>query len=166
MDFLIGVDVSERTTTQKFPLGSLAMVKTPTTSDKIYMYVQAGGALAVNTVAVISGGTATVGYSAVAATTTSTAPGAGQGKPVGVPDTAFASGEYGWIQIYGGASVLVLASAAAYTQLNSTATSGTLDDDATAGAEVIEGIALRTANGGATAAAVAILTFPRVGRTL
>ena len=56
--------------------------------------------------------------------------------------------------------------AAAYTLINSTGTAGQLDDDATAGAEVIDGIALDAAVGGAAATAAGFINWPKVGRTL
>lgn len=105
-------------------------------------------------------------FTAVMCTTTTTAPGTGAGKAVGVARAAIAASGYGWLQIYGAGTVRVAASAAAYTLINSTATAGTLDDDATAGAEVIDGIALDVANGGSAAATAAWIQWPKVGRTL
>jgi hypothetical protein len=99
-------------------------------------------------------------------TTTSTAPGTGQGRPVGVAATAIASGGFGWVQVLGNCSVRAAASCAAYTQLNTVATSGVIDDDATAGARVIEGLVLTTGPGGAEATAVGYCQWPQVGRTL
>ncbi len=78
-----------------------------------------------------------------------------------------ADNEYGWFQIYGKGSVRTLASAAKGTQLNSTATGGAVDDDATAGSESISGLVLGTATGGAAATnADALFSYPVVGRTL
>jgi hypothetical protein len=51
--------------------------------------------------------------------------------------------------------------------LNSTATGGAVDDDATAGSESISGLVLGTATGGAAATnADAYFSYPVVGRTL
>ena len=78
-----------------------------------------------------------------------------------------ADNQYGWFQIYGKGSCRTLASAAKGTKLNTTATAGALDDDATAGAETIDGLVLGTATGGAEATnADTILSYPCVGRTL
>ena len=97
--------------------------------------------------------------------TTSSAPAAGQGLAVGFATAAFADNEFGWVQRVGViSSILVGTSAAVHTALNSTATAGTLDDDATAGAEVINGVSTTAAESGGAAAAV--LDWPRVGRTL
>lgn len=98
--------------------------------------------------------------------TTNSAPGASQGAPIVIPQATIAASGYGWGLVSGLGSVRVLASAAKGTRLNSTATSGALDDDGTAGAEEITGIALLSANGGAAGAVSALVTYPYVGRTL
>ncbi|MCQ4051563.1 hypothetical protein FK514_25070, partial [Klebsiella pneumoniae] len=84
--------------------------------------------------------------------TTNSAPGAQAGGIVCVPQVAIAASGYGWGLICGVGSVRTAASAAKGTLLNTTATAGQLDDDATAGAEVINGIALTAATGVAAAA--------------
>lgn len=98
--------------------------------------------------------------------TTNSAPGASQGAPVVIPQVAIAASGYGWGLVNGLGSVRVLASAAKGTRLNSTATAGALDDDGTAGAEEVTGIALLAANGGAAGAVSALVTYPYIGRTL
>lgn len=105
-------------------------------------------------------------FTASMSTTTTTAPGTGAGKAVGVARAAIAASGYGWLQIYGAGTVRVLASCVAYTLINSTATAGALDDDATVGSEVIDGIALDVTNGGSTANVAAWIQWPRVARTL
>lgn len=88
------------------------------------------------------------------------------GQACGVAQVAFADDDYGWLQIYGVTNVQVSASAAANVALNSTATDGQLDDDATTGAEVIDGIVLTTARGGTAGTAPGYLQYPRVGATI
>jgi hypothetical protein len=69
-----------------------------------------------------------------------------RGNRVGVALGAIASGEYAWVQTSGiFANIQVLASCAANTRLNTTATAGALDDDGTAGSFVIDHIVLTTA---------------------
>lgn len=128
----------------------------------IYVVADASGVTDDGYVAVVDGSS----YQAAMATTTTTAPGAGAGKLVGVARAAIAANGYGWLQIYGPGVVRVSASCAAYTRINSTATAGQLDDDATAGAEVIDGIVLDTANGGAAATAAGFINWPKVANTL
>ncbi len=108
------------------------------------------------------------GFDFAMATTTTTAPGAsGPGSRCGAAQAALADNQYGWFQIYGKGSVRTLALAAKGTQLNSTATGGAVDDDATAGAEVINGLVIGTATGAAAATnADALFSYPTVGRTL
>lgn len=131
---------------------------------KGYIYVQDSGSAITGDgyVALVDGSA----FTAVMATTTTSAPGAGAGKLAGVARAAIAASGYGWLQIFGAGTVLTGASCAAYTVINTTATAGQLDDDAAVGAEVIDGIVLDTATGASAAATAAFLNWPKVGRTL
>ena len=157
MSYIKGFDVDQTTTTQEFNLGTIAQ----NFNGDWYQYVQADATgWSAGDVVIIS--EANVGDQA---TTTTSAPGTGQGLPVGVSVVDFAASEYGWIKRYGTVTNLnVGTSAAVHTILNTTATAGRLDDDATAGAEVIDGITTTAAE--ASNAAAAILLWPKVGRTL
>lgn len=130
---------------------------------KAYMYVKASGAITGAGYVTLIDASA---FTAAECTDTLSAPGAGQGKAVGVGVAAIADTGYGWVQIYGYSSIRVLANCAAYTQLTTSATAGCLDDATTAGLEVVDGITLDAANGGSTANVAGWLNFPRVGRTL
>lgn len=160
--YLIGIDPTVTSTTPTYGLGDIG-ANTTAAGTKIYMYVRASGAITGAGYVVDIDGSA---FTAVMSTTTTTAPGAGQGKAVGVAPLAFAASDYGWVQVYGPCVIRVAASCAAYTQLNSTATAGQIDDDASAGAEVINGAALDVANGGAAGTAAGWINWPTVGRTL
>lgn len=129
-------------------------------AGKAYQFVRANGAIAVgDVVGIDEAGDATP------VTTTTTAPGTGQGLPAGVAVVALADNEWGWVQRQGVvAAINVASSAAAHTNLNSTATGGRIDDDATSGAEVIEGITTTAAESSNSAAG--ILNWPYIGRTL
>lgn len=89
-----------------------------------------------------------------------------RGNLVAIAPAALATGDEGWFQIGGFSSVRVLASCAANARLNTTATAGAFDDDATTGAMAIDGIALSTANGGAEGTVAAILNYPQIGVTI
>ena len=89
-----------------------------------------------------------------------------RGLLVGFPLVDIPSGSYGWLQVKGPASIQVLASAAANARLNTTATAGALDDDATAGSKEILGVALTTARAASQGSAPAMLNYPAVGVTL
>lgn len=166
MVWMIGIKADETRTSaegQQFTPGTIGWNMT-SAGPKGYVYVKDSGSgiTAAGYVAVMDGSD----FTAVMASTTTTAPGAGQGKLTGVAlDTIPANG-FGWLQIFGAGSVRVAASCAAYTNINSTGTAGQLDDDATAGAEVIEGIVLDAANGVSAGNAACWINWPRAGRTL
>ena len=131
--------------------------------DKFYLYVKAGEAITAR------------GYLCVVDSdfvvqmvdTVSSAPGAGAGKAVGAAQAAIALNGFGWIQTCGKGPLRTLASAAVGTLLTSSATPGAVDDATTVGLEVINGLALGTATGGAAATNEdAYFTYPTVGRTL
>lgn len=164
--YVTGIDPTKvRTAAEgaEFKVGTLGAVVT-SAGPKIYVYIQSqsGGLTAPGRVVFIDGSN----YEAALSTTAAAAPGTGTGKMVGVTDTAIASLGFGWVQVYGPSLVRTSASAAAYTRLNTTATAGQLDDDATAGARVIDGIVLDVATGGAAAETAGFLLWPRVGATL
>lgn len=154
----IGANSELRTTTADFAL----LDKFTDEDGRVFLYVQANGAVVINAACVIT----EAGQAAEASiTTTATA----RGDAVGIATAAFADNEYGWLAVYGtGTDILVLvaASAAANVPLNSTGTDGTLDDDATSGAEVIDGLVIITADGGSGSAIQAELNWPTVGATL
>ncbi len=94
-------------------------------------------------------------------TTTATAFGA----RVAVAQAAVGENEYGWFVWKGESQVRVAASCAANVAINSTATAGQLDDDGTAGSEVIEGVVLQAARAASAGNALATLVNARVGAT-
>lgn len=146
------------------PMGDTGSTAGSAVGPKIYMYVQAdaGGITGDGYVVVVNPAT----FVADMIDTTNSAPGAGAGFHVGVGRAAVAASGYGWVQVYGPGVVRVAASAALGTLLNSTGTAGQIDDDATAGAEIVDGIVLTTANGGSAGTAAGVMNWPKVGRTL
>jgi len=163
---VIGIDSTKvRTSAEgpEFRVGTRGCTEDSSGVTREFVYVvSAGGVTGAGYVCLVDGSS----FDAVMATTTESAPGTGAQKMVGLGMAAIAAGGYGWLQVYGPCSVRVAASAAAYTTLNSTATSGQLDDDATAGAEVVEGLALDVAAGGSAATVAGFANYPHVGRTL
>jgi hypothetical protein len=154
----MGADVLNESATALFKVGTRHF--DPTTGKEwLYVKADAGGVTAAGYVVLID-----ESYNADMIDLTNSATGFGQ--PVGVAGLAVTASYYFWAQVLGTAVVRVAASAAANVQLNTTATAGQLDDDATSGAEVVEGIALTTANGGAAATAAAELLQPRVRNTI
>lgn len=151
---LLGVDVTANTADAQFELGTKHRDQN---NDKEYIYVLADEAITATSAVVIP-----EDHGVEMVDTTSTA--SAFGDRVGVANTALTSGYYGWVQIYGATTLNVATSCAANKAINSTATAGRLDDDATSGAEVINGIV--TTGAESSNAAAAILTYPTVGATL
>jgi hypothetical protein len=156
--------ITAATGVAQFRLGTVGGYDDPTNGYQEFIYGRADGAVTGLGYLCVE----ETGFDFAMASTTTTAPGAsGPGTRCGAAQAALADNEYGWFQIYGKGSVRTLASAAKGTQLNSTATAGAVDDDATAGAEVINGLTIATATGGAAATnADALFSYPTVGRTL
>ena len=156
-DGTLGVDVTTVDTTEQYTLGT----RVTGNNNSVFVYCQAFGAVTGAGYVVLINEDFT---QADLIDTTNSASGFGQN--VGVAKATLANDEYGWFQIFGTTDFRGLASAAANTALNTTATSGALDDDATVGAEVINGIAFTTAVGGSEGNAEGVLNFPTVGATL
>lgn len=164
---VIGIDktqVTAATAVPAFRLGTVGGYDDPTNGYQEFIYGRADGAVTAAGYLCVE----ETGFDFIMVTTTTTAPGAsGAGARCGAAQAALADNEYGWFQIYGKGSVRTLASAAKGTQLNSTATGGAVDDDATASSEVINGLVLGTATGASAATnADATFSYPTVGRTL
>tara|TARA_R110000744_G_scaffold30368_2_gene71958 strand:+ start:5546 stop:6052 length:507 start_codon:yes stop_codon:yes gene_type:complete len=156
--------VTASTDTPAFRLGTVGGYDDPTNGYQEFIYGSANGAITGAGYGVVE----QTGFDFIMATTTTTAPGAsGYGTRFGAAQAALADNEFGWFQIYGKGSIRTLASAAKGTGLNSTATGGALDDDATSGAEAISGIVVLTATGGSAATnADAVFSYPTVSATL
>lgn len=163
--YISGIDPTNVRTSGQGPEFTPGTIGWNMTSEgpKGYIYVQdSGAAITGNGYVCLVDGSA---FTAIMASTTTSAPGAGAGKLAGVARAAIAASGYGWLQIFGAGNIETAGAAAMYTILNTTATAGKLDDDATAGSEVIDGIVLDAATGSATTGA-AFINWPKVGRTL
>lgn len=164
--YMAGIDPTQTWSTTEPPTYGLGDVVFNKTSAGIKGYVlckDSGSGVTGDGYVVLMDGSS---YDAVMASTTTSAPGTGAGKLAGVARAAVTASYYFWAQIYGPGVVRTNALCAAYTVLNTTGTAGQIDDDATAGAEVVDGIVLDTATGGAAATTAAWIQWPKVGRTL
>jgi len=167
---VIGLDITDvnvistTTPSAQFAYGARGAIDSQTgVREYIYVSFPASTAYAIGDVVLISSLFVTA-----AATLTTTTPGNAAGPRVGVVVATVASNtavQAGWVQIYGPTAINVAASAVLNTALNTTAEAGRVDDDATAGSEVIDGLRLSAT---ATTAAVTAgyLNYPFVGRTL
>jgi hypothetical protein len=154
---MIGVDVNEVfTASTMYPVPPFAVgERAKGDGGDEWIYVQADGAITAAGYVVKIDET----FQAALVTTSND----DEGDLVGVANDAFADNDFGWVQIKGACVIRVAASAAANTELNTTATGGQLDDDATVTARKIRGAYLTTANGGAAATAAGYLHYPYVG---
>ncbi|WP_226552974.1 hypothetical protein [Celeribacter naphthalenivorans] len=128
------------------------------TNGDEYIFVQADGAISANDVVIIS-----EAYQADQIDTTNSD--GALGDRVGVAPAAFSDDDYGWVQVKGTCSINVATGAAANTKLNTTATAGRVDDDATAGAETIHGLYTTGAESSNVAAGI-LLGDPHIDATL
>ena len=79
-----------------------------------------------------------------------------------VAQYALASGDYGWVQIYGACKLKTLGSCAKAVKLYSTTTAGNLDD-ATASNYEVFGVSILSTNPSATASAMsAFISWPKI----
>lgn len=144
----LGVNYSDRQTTAQERLGTTDLG----TGNSRWVYVQADGAIAAHDYVCID-----EDFQARAGTKTNV----DAGHAIGIATAAFADNEYGWVcqagTSYEGLKVNVLANCAADIALYTSATAGSLDDDAS-GTTRVEGIVLDTAAGGAPAACDCILS--------
>lgn len=123
-------------------------------NGKEYVFVQANSAIAAFDVVTIPSDTF------VAADFSTTV--AAASEMIGVAQYALASGDYGWVQIYGACKVKVLGLCAKAVTLYSTTTGGTLDD-ATASNYEVRGIQILSTNPSSTATAMsAFISWPKV----
>lgn len=153
---ILGVKPTEVYTTEVHALGQVAFDD----DGKGYVFVRAKGISAVGDVMAID-----EAYDADQVTTTVSAPGTGAGLTCGVALSVLADNEYGWVQVYGVcAAINGGTDCVAHTRINTTATVGQLDDDATSGAEIVEGISLTAVPTSNLAAG--ILSWPYIGATI
>ena len=123
-------------------------------NGKEYVFAQSATSIAVGDVVAIASDT---GIAAGLTTATSAA-----SETIGVAQVALASGDYGWVQIYGACGVKVLGSAVKAVPLFSTVTAGSLDD-ATASNYLVSGIQILSTNPSATATVMsAFIAYPKV----
>jgi hypothetical protein len=89
-----------------------------------------------------------------------------RGAKVAVARYAMPAGQFGWFQVEGQGPARTAGAIAAGAQINTTATPGAFDDDATVGAKRIDGVALLVAAAGAVTNAEFTLSNPVIGATL
>lgn len=93
---------------------------------------------------------------------------AARGDKLGVAAVAFASGDYGWLQVYGPCTINVATLCAPNVELTFTSVAGVLDDATTASLKVADNVIQTAVSASATVATTkaAVLNWPAAGRTL
>lgn len=129
-------------------------------AGNVFQFVRANGALTVGDVVAID-----EVYDADAVETTVSTPTTGQGLPLGVAVSVLADNDWGWVQRVGVcASINCVSDTGVHTELNTTASAGRLDDDATVGAEKVPGITITGSI--ASNRAAGLLNWPFIGATI
>lgn len=154
---ILGIDVTQaHAVAPDHPVGTVTRGQ----DGREYVLVLANGAVAIGDVCLLA---AADTYDATPITLALS--GAAANRKCVVSQVVAADNEFFWGLVNGRGLVRVLTLAAANAQLNTTATAGVLDDDATAGSEDITGIALEVTAGGGTETEQAHITYPTVGAT-
>lgn len=123
-------------------------------NGKEYVFAQSASAISQYAVVAIPSDT----YIAAGLTTATSA----ASEIIGVAPVALASGEYGWIQLYGATKVNVAGSCAKSVLLYSTTNAGVVDD-ATASNYQVTGVQILSTNPSATATSMsAFIAWPKV----
>ena len=146
--YIAGLDPTRRTDNAEFDLGNIGFNSSPDGS-KGYIYIQAAGTIGANHAV-----TWTRVFQCAELDTGNDHPGA----PVGVVTDAFADDEYGWVQLYGPASVET-AAVGANGVPGATGTDGRIDDTGTPEILGLWITAAQTTVGGNTAV---MLTWPHL----
>jgi len=148
-------DLSTPTSAQKFPLGAIIDVADPSTKAiKKFMYVKSHGALTQYQPYQINIGITSGSEVITAAPATLAAP----GKLIGVPQVAFTSGYYGFVQIQGNATCKKSSETYAsgdHLQVLNAGTTAVVDGTSGSTAESVNSFAIVGATGSA-AASVAV----------
>lgn len=160
VDGQLGIDLDRVDTEQMHPLG----LRCRDNEGGVWRYGKASEAITLGFACLLTHAADVWTAALINLTNSATA----RGALVGFPCMTLAINEYAWFQTGGPCdNIRVLASAVARTRLNTTATSGALDDDGTASSEEVVGVTIDTTNGGAAATVAGFLVEEvSVGPTL
>lgn len=142
-DFIVGTLGANagQSTMYTAPMGTTGSTAGANSGPKAYVYVSsAAGVTAGNVVLVSQAG------DAVAASATSGAAGTGMGKQVGVAAATIAAGGFGWVQVYGRATCLVVAATATNSAVSLGGTAGAFDDLVADGSIAVSGVNISAVN--------------------
>lgn len=124
------------------PMGTTGSTAGANSGPKVWVYVTSTAGVTAGNVVLIDGTTS----NAVAASATTGASGTGLGKQVGVAAATIAAGGFGWVQVYGKATFLVVAATATNAAVSLGGTAGAFDDLVVDGSIAVSGVQISAVN--------------------
>lgn len=124
------------------PMGTTGSTAGANSGPAVYVYVTSAAGVTAGNVVLINGTTS----DAVAASATTGASGTGMGKQLGVVVGTIAAGGFGWVQVYGKSTFLVVAATATNAAVSLGGTAGAFDDLTTTGSITVTGVQISAVN--------------------
>lgn len=124
------------------PMGTTGSTAGANVGPKAYVYVKSAAGVTAGNVVLIESTTS----DAVAASATTGASGTGMGKQIGVAVGTIAANGFGWVQVYGKCTFLVVAATATNAAVSLGATAGAFDDLTTTGSITVTGVQISAVN--------------------
>lgn len=124
------------------PMGTTGSTAGANSGPKVWVYVTSVAGVTAGNVVLIDGTTS----AAVAASATTGASGTGLGKQVGVAAATIPANGFGWVQVYGKATFLVVASTATNAAVSLGGTAGAFDDLVIDGSIAVSGVQISAVN--------------------
>lgn len=124
------------------PMGTTGSTAGTNVGPKAYVYCKSVAGVTAGNVVLIDGTTT----DAVAASATTGAAGTGMGKQLGVAVGTIAANGFGWVQVYGKATFLVVAATATNSPVSLGAVAGAFDDLTTTGSITVTGVQIQAVN--------------------
>jgi hypothetical protein len=123
------------------PMGTTGSTAGANLGPKAYVYCKSAAGTTAGNVVLID-----QNNDAVNASATTGASGTGMGKQIGVAVGTIAAGGFGWVQVYGKCTFLVVAATATNSPVSLGATAGAFDDLTTTGSITVTGVNISAVN--------------------
>jgi len=160
MGFAIGINpTNPSATAQTDGKGFAPGDQIEDSAGNVWVYVKATAAITIYD-------TVTYDETFITAVTPVTTTNAARGDKLGVAAAAMASGDYGFLQIYGPCTINVATLCVPNAELTFTSVAGVLDDATTASLKVADNVFQTAASASVAATKAAVLNWPQCGRTL
>lgn len=143
-DFILGTLGANagQSTMYTAPMGTTGSTAGANVGPKAYVYCSFAAGTTAGNVVLING----TDSAAVNASATTGASGTGLGKQVGVAAATVAAGGFGWVQVYGKATFLVVAATATNAAVSLGATAGAFDDLVVDASIAVSGVQISAVN--------------------